>query len=446
MIKLIRYDQDSNSRHRTRKRIGGVAVVVVLLMIVMIMSFTSAAGLLTKQNYTNAKYREKIMHARYLARAGAATAMHELTVEPEWGPTQAFPYKKTLNAAQGMGFDVWVEGVNADSDATVTTASGEILSKGQAIVHVVPVVDGQRMANAFAGGEQVIRLFKPSHSFDHALFAFHPAEQLKLAANNTFIMSYDSRVGPPPADPAGAAAPLNTSATVRSLQDLMAQGTAIYGHAELPTGSKLSFTNGFSTEPEVKVDEAYPVAQFDAPLGTKDLAVAPNLDAVGFLPPGAYTDLTVPAGQTLRLEYGAKYYFFDNIYLGDNSRVELQGDIANGPTQIYAHMIQTAANCMINIPASPAAPPLPGMLQLYGINQVGCTETALDIGQNSTVAMVSALPNGRLTLNKNSVIYGSHMFRYGKLGDNSKFYYDLSLRGVLQEADRHWMVVGQSNI
>ena len=430
---------------RNSKR--GVAVVVVLLMIVMIMSFTSAAGLLTKQNYTNAKHRERVLHARYLARAGVATAMHELTVNPAWAPTQAFPYKKILNASQGLGFDIWVEGVNADSDVPVTTASGEILNRAQAIVHVVPVVDGVRMANAFAGGERSIRLFKPPTTFDHALFTTHPAERLKLAANNTFIMSYDSTAGTaPPLDPALAVTPVNTSATVRSLHDVIGLGTALYGHAELPTGSQLSFTGGFATQGTIKVDEAYPVAMYDPPLGTKDTAVAPNPDGTGFLPPGAYTELTVPPGQTLRLQYGAKYYFFDNVFLGNNSRLELQGNAADGPTQIYAHMIQTGTDCVINMPASSAAAPLPGLLQFYGINQVGCIESALDLGQNATVAMVSALPNGRLTINKNSVIYGSHMFQHGTFGDNTRFYYDLSMKGLPQETDGHWMVVGQSNL
>lgn len=432
----------------TPKPTRGVAVVVVMLMVLLILSFTGAAGLLTKQNYTDTAHREKLMQARYLARAGSATAMHELTMDPTWAPSQAFPYKKILNTDLGLGFDIWLDGVNHNSATAVTTPSGEVLQRGQATVQVVPVVGGVRMNSAFAGGEQIIRLLKPPTFFDHALFSAHPGETLFLANTASTIMSYDSSIGPPPADVVNAIAPVNTSATVRGLQNIKGQGTTILGHAVLPSGSSLFFSTGSATDPEVRLDEAYPMAQYDAPPGTSDLAVAPVPDGTGYLAPGAYTDLTVPAGNTLRLEYGGKYYFYDIVNLGDGVTVELQGDVANGPAQIYAHYLGVGNSCTLNVDVLSLAtvPPRPGLLQYYGTYQVGCAEPRLDIGQDCQVAMVSSIPNGRLLVDKGSTVYGSQIFRRAQIFDNTTFYYDLSLRGQPQNAECHWIVVGQSNL
>ena len=52
------------------RRPRGVAVVVVMMMLLLVIGFTTAAGLITHQNYTNAAGRERMLQARYAVRSG----------------------------------------------------------------------------------------------------------------------------------------------------------------------------------------------------------------------------------------------------------------------------------------------------------------------------------------------------------------------------------------
>ena len=99
----------------------------------------AASGSLTYQNFTNASGRERTLQARYAFRAGVATAMAKLTADPSWCPVEGSEYVEYLDAHQAVGFKVWLEGINLDSDAPLTTSSGCTLVRGQAAIRVVPL-------------------------------------------------------------------------------------------------------------------------------------------------------------------------------------------------------------------------------------------------------------------------------------------------------------------
>ena len=186
---------------KTENKARGVAVIMVMLMMALVLAFTSGAALLTKQNYTNSLHQEKVLQARYAVKAGAATALRELTHDPTWAPTQSSPYHEMLDAAHGIGFDVWLEAANVSSDTPITTPDGDTLQKGQAVIRITPIVGGQKMLSSFAGGENKVLLYRPPVLFDDAIFCTDTSEPLNLGNSASNILSYDSNSGPPPASP-----------------------------------------------------------------------------------------------------------------------------------------------------------------------------------------------------------------------------------------------------
>lgn len=429
---------------RTESHIRGVAVIMVMLMMALIIAFTSGAALLTKQNYTNSVHQEKVLQARYAVKAGAATALRELTHDPTWAPTQAAPYHEMLDPAHGIGFDVWLEAANVSSDTPITTPDGDILHKGQAVIRITPIVNGEKMLSSFAGGENKVLLYRPPVLFDHAIFGTDTTEPLNLAPSSSYILSYDSNSGPPPSSPSGAISPINTSATVRSLTGLAGRSTSILGEVEVPTGGPVSFTTGSASSGISRNDDLFQMPVFDVPLGSEPMAVPPG--TTGILPPGIYTTCTVSPGTTLQLEYGGVYVFFQDLTLEGNARVTGHGDPATaGPILVYAHDVLLGNGAQLNIPTTPGEAPKPENFQFYGCSMYGCSQPTLWLGQNSKASMVAGLGTGNFWMDNNSTLYGGVLTTGARISDNTTIYYDLALKGKLQPGASQWALVSQGD-
>jgi hypothetical protein len=413
-------------------------VVVVMLMLLLVASFTTAAGLLTQQNYTNTAWRERNLEAQYAFRAGLSTAMEKLTANPAWAPTEASPYVEYLDASERIGFKVWVDGINTDSDTPVTSATGLSLSRGQASMRVIALVNGREMSSGFGGAESTPIIVRPPMEFSHNLMQPDPALPLILSAAPASLLSYNSGGGILPWNGLPAAPPPdNQRASVRSLSDIDLAATRVYGEAILPTISSLSLGGG-SSNGEVRLDDAYLPRKFSPPDTSGGLASPPGSGAIT---PDNYGVLSTGDGATLSLSRGG-VYFFSDIFLGPNNTLDLTGPAADGPCVVYTHSFDVGANGRINMPAL-GLPPIPSELQIYGTPMDGCDQPGVTLQNNAEAAFVTAGNNMGLKLQDDSKLYGAAVAANISIGTNVEVHFDEALLGDVMQTQAEWVMVSQ---
>jgi hypothetical protein len=409
-------------------------VAVVMLMVFLIIAITTASGLLTNQNYATGSYREKTLHADLAVKAGISTAMAKLTEDPLWSPTQTTPYTEFLDPNQDVGFEIWLDVNNEQGTGTVLTSTGEDLRVGQVAMRVRALVNGEQIASGFGGADQLIIMERPTVQFDNALFKVTEGP-MALASNSTTILSYNSDTGIMPFTGLPATPPPgNQSASVRSLDDLTLNSVQLNGEAVLPTHSNLVASVGGSYLSEARVDEAYLPRIFE------DKGDLPGNTSSTTIVPGDYNEGNIPSGATVNLVRGGTYYFSNHLRLADNVTLNLTGPATDGPVKIFCHAFFSGQNTKINLPP-PGQPPVPGDLQVYGINQPGCASILVQFKSDTEAAMVFACQSMDFKLAMNSKFYGAVNANGFFIGDNVEIHYDEALRGQLFDARTEWVLV-----
>ncbi|MCA9781216.1 MAG: hypothetical protein KC800_31060, partial [Candidatus Eremiobacteraeota bacterium] len=414
------------------------------MMLLLVIGFTTAAGLITHQNYTNAAGRERVLQARYAVRSGLATAMDQLNTDPTWAPTQASPYEAYLDPQNEVGFRVWLEGINLDSDTPVASSSGEMLERGQAALKVIALINGREISTGFGGAERSVIMMRPPVKFDHNVFDLASPILCDSPAGAVYL-SYDSSAGVLP-HTAGAPPAANSNASVRSLEDLsMGGSTQVYGELVMSPNSTIYNAGSYSS---LRVlDEMEVPLRFITPQGVNEDAPAPDqyINADMSLAPGVYGDLYVTAGTTLTLERGGEYAFLGTvglIKLDAGARIVVDGATTD-PCVIYSHGLFTGPNCRMNIPSAPGDPPRPAELQFYNVGWKGCDEFEIELGDGSEGAFVMAGDNARYYIRDNVKVFGALYGILMHVGGGTQFHYDSSLAGRILEGRSQWILINQ---
>lgn len=345
-----------------------------------------------------------MLEARYASRAGLATALERLTYDPVWSPTESSPFVGYLDGGQRIGFRVWLEGINRDSDTPVTTSTGRTLTKGQAALRVVALVNGQEIAAGFGGAEQTQILVKPEVRFEHNLFLNvaasdeldieHTAFPLSLPqADVVRYLSYDSEGsilpftsgGTPPAD--------NRRASVRTLGNVHLGNAAVFGKLVLPTARTIKPSGGSVLDSEERLDEAHIPYRFAAPDGADPAMPNTVISGAVSLAPGIYGDLDVLPGATVRLRRGAEYTFLGKggiLSVESGGRLELEGPVSDGPCVVYLHSVSAQPGSVVNMPATAGEAPKPVELQIYQVPWVDCSIQDFVVGRGGLSGCWSA--------------------------------------------------------
>lgn len=423
------------------RRSAGVAIVVVMLMLLIVISFTAAAGVVSRQNYTNATHKERMLEAEYAFKAGLATAMERLAEQPAWNPSAATPTTETISDDGRVGFKLWLDGINRNSATPIMSASGLSLQRGQAAVRVIPIIDGQEILGGFGGIEATSFLVLPSVEFPHNILSPHPTEPLTFFWGNSALLSYDSNTpgGIPvfTGSPASPPSP-NRSASVRALSDIVLGPTQVFGEVILPTSASLTVGGG-SYLAEQRLDSTVYNPHFAQP--DPSIALTPTGVGNQSFTPGHYGVIFPGDNATIELQRGGTY-FFQEMYLGAANKIELTGPASAGPCVIYTHTFWTGNNSEINMPA-PGSPPVPSDLQLYMTPEFGCEVLHLKLGDNSSAAMVAAGHSMRVTLYENAQLYGAVIAKYVELSDGAAIHYDQALLGIPMAGQPQWALVSQ---
>lgn len=237
-------------RTKRGRRPSGVAVAVVMLLLMLVISFTTAAGVLSRQNYTNASHKEKMLEAEYAFGAALATAMERLAEEPGWNPTQAVPMEVDLSPDGRVAFKLWLDGINRNSLTPVISTSGKTLQRGQCAINIVVLIDGVAITSGFGGAEATSMLIQPPIFFPHNILQINTATALDFQTGPSSLLSYHSTGGISPFLGFPAVPPLNNQgASVRALSDIKLGQTKVYGQAILPTIAALTSSGGsYNTE------------------------------------------------------------------------------------------------------------------------------------------------------------------------------------------------------
>ena len=413
---------------RSGRRPRGVAVVVVMMMLLIVIGFTTASGLITHQNYTNAQGRERQLQARYAIRSGLATAMDRLNTDPTWAPSEASPFEDYLDPQNEVGFRVWLEGINLNSDTAVASTGGEMLERGQAALKVVALIDGREISSGFGGAEQTVIMMKPPPIFDHNIFDL-ASPILADAPPGAVYLSYDS----------GG----------RTMDSPSFGGTArVYGKMVVPPNLTMNNEAPGGSYDSIEVqNEIHVPYRFIPPEGV-DEDSPPADKVVGAdmtLAPGTYGDLYVDPGVTLTLERGGEYAFLGpigQIELGADAAIVLDGP-STEPCVVYAHGFITRANCRVNMPASAGDPPRPKDFQLYFVGWRNCDSFELELGDGTEASLVMAGENARYVIGDNVRLFGS---LYGILmwvGGGAQFHHDSALVGEILEGKTQWVLINQ---
>jgi hypothetical protein len=412
-------------------------VVVVMLMLLLVSSFTTAAGLLTNQNYTNTAWKERNLEARFAYRAGLSTAMANLTANPAWAPTEASPLVDYLDDSERVGFKVWLDGINANSSTPVISASGLALQRGQAALRVVSLVNGKEISSGFGGAETTPIITRPTTVFNHNLLQPDPGRTLSLSTGPSAFLSFNSAAGILPWDSLPALPPSdNQNASVRAFNHIDLAQTTVYGQAILPTSSTLSVGGG-GVNGELRDDDGFLPLKYAPPEGA-GLSTPPTSGAIA---PGLYSALTTPNGANITLERGG-VYFFSDIFVGQDNVWNLSGPPSDGPCVIYTHTFWLDDDTSVNLPA-PGVPPQPGELQVYGTPMDGCDIPSVILRSGVRAAFVTAGNNMKLEMESNSKLYGAVIASEVTLAPSIEIHYDEALLGVIQEGESEWVMVNQ---
>lgn len=443
-----------NSSYRAR----GVAVVVVMFMILIIAGFTAATGLLTKQNFANATGRERKLKARYALKAGAAFAMNKLTTDNSWAPTELAPEEQFLDPEETIGFKVWIDGINRDSDTPILGSSGISLKRGQAALRFLALIDGQELDTGFAGAEQITLMEKPRVIFDYGIFhtdkIYGPGQNAFYSGPATFS-SYDSELGIAPHQSPSIPPAANQNHKYRCLSTIIGLGdrARVYGTLYTPPGVELLATGGSAyLKEQAYIDEAHVPWRFAMPDGVDEDNLPPNLmiNSDTTLEPGFYGDFMVASGVTLKLRKGGEYWFYGSTSMSsgmkDNAKIELVdavGGTGDEPCVIYLHDFRVAKDCTINIPDAPGALPRPIDLQIYITPISACSTSEVELGKGTKAAFVSANEAGKYYIGDNVNFYGALYGIAAEIDENNYFFYDQSLAGKELKGDTQWVLVSQ---
>lgn len=414
---------------------------MVMLMLLLVVSFTVAAGVVSRQNYTNAAHKEKMLEAEYAFKAGLATAMERLAEQPTWHPTETSPVVETLSDDGRVGFKLWLDGINRNSATPITSASGLTLSRGQAAVRVTPTISGQEILTGFGGAEATSILVLPAVEFPHNILAPNPAEPLVFYSGPSSLLSYNSTSpgGIPPFLGLPTPPPLNNqNASVRAMSDIELGQAIVFGEAILPTVSSLTVGGG-RYNGEQRLDTTLYSPHFVRP--DPGLPLMPTGSGDQSFVPGNYEILMPGDGATIELQRGGRY-FFREIYLGAANKIRLTGPASAGGCAIYTHTFWTGDNAEINMPG-PGDPPVPSDFQLYMTPEPGCEVLSFKLGNDSSAAMVAAGHNMEVNLKSNTQLYGAVIAGRVDLWAGSAIHYDQALLGVPMAGQPQWALVSQ---
>lgn len=451
----------ATSGTKLSKRPRGIALPLVMLILLMVIGFTVASGLLTSQNYTNAAGRERGLQAQHAFRAGVATALERLTKDESWNPTEASPYESFLDQNQTVGFRVWLEGINRNSDAPVTTSTGRILARGQAAIRVTPLVNGQEVAGGFAGAGTTPILMRPPARFEQNILHSSENSSLVLMEQSKYY-SYHSDGAVAPAtsgfpDYSGSGSPPgeNKNAVIRSTGTLRANaGVVVYGHVAYPDADKLDFIRHTSA---VVVGGRQSFDGMPAPMIFTPPEEADESATTAFvnenenvtLSPGLYGGLVVMEGGTLTLQRGGTYTFLGVegvLELRTGAKLKLSGP-ADQSCVIYTNRLSFWGGNVVNMPAAGANPPRPVELQTYLVPWKWGIDSSprapfLRLGVGSQVAAVIGGHDAASWVEPGVKLFGAF---YGDMREsgNLESHFDEALLGEVLEGKTEWVVVNQ---
>jgi hypothetical protein len=458
-------------RHRARlkrRREAGVAIVLVMFFILLVLGMTVASGLLTRQNFTNFRSHDREAKARYAAHAALQTGLHYLSNDSTWSPTEANPHIEYLDPpTNSIGFKTWFDGVNRNSSVPVVTASGQTLSRGQAIMRVTVLVDGHA-EEGFTGGAESLRLEQPEVPYSFSLLQGSTDTHQHFQAFYCNFLSYSS-------SPLTPVAPVDfdwdprktfhadwwmTDYGTRSLQKPVPvsnqRGSFRDSESDIPgmrrqhVSSRVLGTYSPTSEVADSVtfwdsvvpasaawlvdDEPWVPIRFDYPRGMRGLTGGIIANA-GVLAPGFYSVVQVPPGQTLTLERGATYGI-KQLSLQPGAHIILTGS-STEPCLVYFERFGSTGGSKVNMPVpGGATSPLSWDLHLLG---VGDSEVSILSSQVAAV-LVTNYFNGH-----NIDWYGTVITsRTSSSCQRSNFHFDEAIRGREAPAEPNWILVNQA--
>jgi hypothetical protein len=448
--------------------------VLVMFFILLILGMTVAGGMLTRQNFTNFRSHDREVKARYASHAALQSGLHHLSNDSTWAPTESNPHVEYLDApTNSVGFKVWLEGVNRNSLVPVVTPSGQTLTKGQAIMRVTALVDGQS-EGGFLGGADSLRLQQPKVPYSFSMVqGDQQAEQGWLYSEYTNYLSYSSNpLGPiapvdfswdpskpmwkdlsapsywdlqnlrpvPPQNQRGGLRETDNRTVVRAHRY-----TRIYSSHSLTTAASaiVSFAWGcVAPLPAARVIDNTPwiSIRFDYPVSMRGVTGA-NFSGGGALAPGFYSEVIIPSGQTLVLERGASYGI-ERLLLEDGANIVLAGT-STDPCLVYYKVFginsgsdATLTGSRINMPADGTAP-VPWDLHFLGVKDSQVVTVAAQVA-----AIVIADDQFQ---SWNSDFYGTVVTRcVSGFNLRSNFHFDEAIRDREAPVEPNWILVSQA--
>lgn len=449
----------------------GFALVMLIFMLLLVIGFTAAMTATTMQNYTNTNRLNNKLKARYAIRAGIATALHKLSEQSSWNPSKSTPHKEFLDEQKEIGFKLWFEGINRDSEAAIEDGDGTRLEKGQASLKVCALINDQEFTSGLAGLEQKFFLVQPQVKFDDNIFDDRKANWNTGGMSVNFQLvdfySYNSNVDAPIRPYTGSGKPPieNQHAALRALGDVDLQNRmSVWGTVTTPTGSRVRSQGGgtipnyyrgqgfyYFKEQEFN-DDVHVPWRFTTPEWVKEqaggawISLAPG--ETRLLTQGVYSRISVGSNATLELERGGTYWFKSGpTTLHPGARIRLMGT-SDKPTTIYARSLWTVDSTpgkvtSINMPETTGALPKPNDLQIYLLSDVG-NDNGSRIGHFLEGAFVLALGGRKIELRNDIKIYGAIHGSVTTLGKFVELHYDQALIEQEGEAKAEWVVVNQT--
>jgi hypothetical protein len=361
----------------------------------------------------------------------------------------------------------------------VVTASGQTLSKGQAIMRVTALIDGQS-EEGYMGGADSLRLEQPKVPYSFSLVQGDENQTSSFRSQYTNFLSYSSspmaliapvdfsweptprlpRMMSSPVDfqnylEANKARPIPAQNQTGGFRETGIRNVPrwhsdirIYGTYSRTNQVVANVTIGNSILPAPAnrtIDNTpwIPI-RFDYPASMRGVTGA-TFSGGGSLTPGFYSSVTVPAGQTLVLERGASYGI-EALTLEKNGNIVLDG-ASTEPCLVYYKYFQADNNsldwdlvnrlgCRINMPTNGSAP-VPWDLHFLGV------KGAMTSIWNSQVAAV-VIADGQFW-SDNSEHCGTVIGRsvHGDLM-RSNFHFDEAMRGRETPVEPSWILVSQA--